>query len=102
VVASLHEYTWLTSFKSQLVMLLDMNGKGGYMTLAAAKGYYDKAAVEYPEIYSNYSFDQWIAYVKGQQLVLRHPSDMLEITVKGKDFLKYCTHWGHYPDARQG
>jgi hypothetical protein len=102
LVGYLHDYTWLTIFKSQLLMLLDMNGRNGWMALVDAKNYYDKASVEYPQIYSQYSFEQWIAYMKQQQLILQHPSNMLEITVRGKDFLKYLTHWGRYPDARKG
>lgn len=27
-------------------------------------------------------------------LLVEHPSQMLEITHRGKDFLKYLTHWG--------
>lgn len=83
-------------------MLLDMNGKNGWIALSDAKNYYDKAAVEYPAIYSQYSFEQWTAFMKGQQLILQHPSNMLEITVRGKDFLKYLTHWGRYAEARRG
>jgi hypothetical protein len=102
VVSYLHDYTWLTIYKSQLLMLLDMNGKNGWMPLTDAKNYFDKASAEYPQIYSKYSFEQWIAYMKQQQLILQHPSNMLEITVRGKDFLKYLTHWGRYSDARKG
>lgn len=102
LVAYLHDFTWWTIFRSQLLMLLAMNGRNGYMPLTEGKDFYDKAAVQYPQIYSTYSFAQWIAYMKQQQLILQHQSNMLEITVTGKDFLKYLTHWGLYPDARTG
>lgn len=102
LVSYLHDWTWLTIFRSQLLMLLDLNGRNGWMALDEAKNYYDKASTEYSEIYSKYSFDQWIIYMKGQQLIIHHPSNMLEITVRGKDFLKYLTHWGRYPEGRKG
>jgi hypothetical protein len=72
------------------------------MPVLDTKPYYDEAARDYPQIYANYSFDQWLGFVQEQQLVIRHPSDMLEITHKGKDFLKYSIHWGRYPEARKG
>jgi hypothetical protein len=56
--------------------------------------YYDKAAVDYPNLYPKYSFEQWLNYLMSEQLLIRHPSDMLEITHKGRDFLKYLAHWG--------
>jgi hypothetical protein len=101
LVAYLHDYTWFTIFKSQILMLLEMNARNGHMSLADAKNYYDQAAVEYPQVYPNYTFEQWMAYLRQQQLILQYPSNMLEITVKGKDFLKYLTHWGRYPDGRK-
>jgi hypothetical protein len=100
IVQAIHEFTWLSIFRSQFLLLLEMNQKAGYLSLASAKNYYDKAATGRPDIYSKYSFDQWIDFLKTQQLVLQHPSEMLEITIKGKDFLKYCTHWGHYAEQR--
>jgi hypothetical protein len=82
-------------------MLTELNQKGGLLPLAAAKSFYDKAAVECPGIYSNYSSEEWIKFMIGQQLIIQHPSDMLEITVRGRDFLKYLTHWGRFANARK-
>jgi hypothetical protein len=101
-VAWVHDITWSTVFKSQLLMLLEMNRRGGLIPLADAKPYYDQAVIDFPQIYANYAFEQWIAYLKGETLIIHHASNMLEITVKGKDFLKYLTHWGRYPEARRG
>lgn len=101
-VAYLNDITWYTIFKSQALMLSDMNSKNGWMPLAEAKGYYDKASTDYSKMYSNYSFEQWVGYMKQQQLILQHPSDMLEITIRGKDFLKYLTHWGRSFDSHVG
>jgi hypothetical protein len=102
LVAYTYDSIWWIIFKSQLLMLLELNRRNGWLTIAEAKSYYDKAAIDSPKIYTDYTFDQWLDYMKGQQLLLQHPSQMLEISVTGKDFLRYLTHWGRYPDARFG
>ncbi len=102
LISYLHDITWAYIYKSQILMLMELNRRNGIMPLADAKVYYNKATVDYPLIYSHYLFDQWMSFMKAHQLLIHHPSDMLEVTVRGKDFLKYLTHWGLYPDARWG
>ena len=102
LVAWMHDLTWFAIYKSQLLMLVELNRRGGLMPLNDAKPYYDQGVADFPQIYANYSFEQWIEFIKSQQLLLQHPSNMLEITVRGKDFLKYLTHWGRYPEGRRG
>jgi hypothetical protein len=87
-----HDLTWAIIFKSQLLMLTELNRSN--FPVSNAKVYYDKAAVDYPNLYPKYSFEQWLNYLMSEQLLIRHPSDMLEITHKGRDFLKYLAHWG--------
>jgi len=41
-------------------------------------------------------------YMVTQQLVVKHPTDMIEITHRAKDFLKYIAHWSHTADMRRG
>lgn len=100
LVSYLHQHAWFTIFKSQILLLQDLNRRN--VPIADAKGYYDKAVLERPSFYTGYSFEQWILYMTQEQLVLRHPSDMLEITFKGKDFLKYLTHWGYDINIKAG
>jgi hypothetical protein len=102
LVAYWHDSTWLSIYRSQLLMLGELNRRGGYLSITDAKSFYDAAALVFPAIYSKYTYTQWLDFMRlGHQLILQHPSGMLEITVKGKDFLKYLVHWGRYPDARQ-
>ena len=73
------------------------------MPLADAKSYYDKGKEEQPNLYANnYSLDGWIEYTKSRQLVIRHPTDMLEITIAGRDFLTYLAYYARTADARKG
>ncbi|HEY6767213.1 MAG TPA: hypothetical protein VI386_20825 [Candidatus Sulfotelmatobacter sp.] len=102
LVSYMHDITWAYIYKSQLLMLLELNRRGGWLPLSDVKGYYDRAAIDSPNLYSDYSFGQWQAFIKSQDLLIQHPSDMFEITVRGEDFLKYLTHWGRYADARSG
>lgn len=100
VMGYLYDTTWFTIYRSQLLFLLELNHKNGLLPLRIAQTYYDKAVLDHPVAYEKYSFDQWLNYMKVQLLILMHPSDMIEITVRGKDFLKYLVHWGRTPDQR--
>jgi hypothetical protein len=94
-----YEVTWANIFRSQILALMEINRR--LVPIAEVKAFYDKAAVENPSLYANYSFDQWMEFLKSHVLIIWHPSGMVEITVRGKDFLKYLTHWGRYPDDRK-
>jgi hypothetical protein len=94
LVQAINDSIWWPMFKSQLEALLEVNRNGGILPIAKVKKYFDAAAQEYPNEYINESFARWFSYLTNNQLVIRHPSDMAEITVKGKDFLKFLTHWG--------
>ncbi len=52
------------------------------------KPFYDTAANEYPNVYEKYSFDDWLRFLEGQVLLIRK-GDMVEITMEGREFLKY-------------
>jgi hypothetical protein len=96
-----HDMTWAYVYKSQILMLTELNHRGGLMPLTAAQPYYDKGKEEKPDIYATYPIDKWIEFMRGRQLLIRHPTDMLEITIGGRDFLKYLTHYGRTADQRR-
>lgn len=95
-----YDLIWWTIYKSQLLALLDLNRNNGLLPIAKIKSYYDQAALESPAWYANYSFDQWLSYLRENILIIRHPSEMIEITVRGKDFLKYLLHWARDVNQR--
>jgi hypothetical protein len=98
----LHELTWAYIFRSQILALTELNARGGMTPLSAQRTYYTKAKAEYPEYYAKYSFEQWLSFMqKTHNLLFQHPSDMIEITVRGRDFLKFLTHWGWSAEARK-
>ncbi len=100
ITAHLYEMAWAYIFRSQLLMLLEINRRNGYLPMTEAKTFYDKAAMAFPNLYATYPFTSWLEFIKNQRLLIEHPSQMLEITHMGKDFLKYLTHRGYGPDMR--
>lgn len=95
----IYDLIWAYIYRSQILLLLELNRR--MLSIAEVKAYYDKAASDNPTAYEKYSFDQWLSFLKSQILLIHHPSDMLEITVRGKDFLKYLVHWGRYADDKK-
>ena len=57
------------------------------------KPFYDTAMKEYPSVYEKYSFDAWLRFLEGQILVIRK-GDIVEITMEGREFLKYLVDMG--------
>jgi hypothetical protein len=102
LVSYFHDITWAYIWKSQFLMLAELNRQGGMMPISVAKSFYDQGAKDYPNNYLHYTFDQWITFMVTQGLVIRHPSEMLEITVRGRDFLSYSAHTSRNPDQRSG
>lgn len=90
----IYEDIWWPLFRSQLLALTALNNQNGRVPVSTFRGFYDEAAKEYQSEYKNISFDNWMAYLTKNALFIIHPSEMVEITVKGKDFLKYLLHWG--------
>jgi hypothetical protein len=97
-----HDITWAYIWKSQFLMLAELNRRGGIMPISAAKSFYDQGAADYPGHYKNYTFDQWMVFVQTQELLIRHPSEMIDITFRGRDFLSYSAHHGRSADQKSG
>ena len=94
VVAYQHDVSWFTIYGSQLEALAELNSRG-LIPVADLKKHYDKAVMAYPKTYANYSFEQWLNYMQSRMLIARYPSQMVELSFNGKDFLKYLAHVGH-------
>ena len=97
-----YDTIWDVIYRSQLEALLDINRNNGILPLAQVKTHYDQAAAAHSEEYKkgNVILENWLGFLIARTLVIRHPSDMIEITVAGKDFLKYLVHWGREANQR--
>lgn len=92
-VAYQHDVTWFIIYGSQLAAMEEMNSLG-LIPVADLKKHYDEAVVKFPKTYQNYSFEQWLAFMKERLLIAVYPSQMVELSFNGKDFLKYLAHVG--------
>jgi hypothetical protein len=97
--AFVYDLTWSGIFRSQILLLQELNRRA--LALAEARTFYDKAATENPIVYANYPFERWLNFMKANILVLQHPAGIVEITVRGRDFLKYLVHCGRSADDRR-
>jgi hypothetical protein len=96
-VVVLHNETWWVIWRSQIELLQELNTHT--MILEQVKSYYDKAVVAYPVVYQNYSFEQWLAYLRSQNVILQDGS-VIQLTVRGKDFLRFLIQEGRSANKR--
>jgi len=93
-VQAMNDDLWYRSFRSQILTLTEANKNSGWLVLSRAKEIYEEAAKANPKEYANDTFERWLTFLTGNNLLIRHPSEMLEITTRGKDFLCFMAHWG--------
>lgn len=95
-IAVAYDNIWWPMYGSQLGALTEVNRNGGILPISRVKEFFEHAKQEFEEEYKKegMTFDAWFSYLTANQLVIHHVSDMVEITVKGKDYLKYLTHVG--------
>ena len=90
-VLALFEETWLTIFRSQIHLLEALNFAP--RSMEDVRGFYDLAATINPTLYGQYSFDQWLIYMRSQSLTLQQ-DNIMYITIRGREFLKYLVETG--------
>lgn len=97
VVIFIFELIWVSIFRSQIRGLEQLNG--GPLRIDDLRPHYQQATTEYPQVYGKYSFEQWLAFLRTQILIKDHPRG-LEITVRGREFLKYLIQTGRSAGGR--
>ena len=80
------EILWYNIFGSQIRALQQLNT--GQLKREGIFPYYAEAATATPHTYANYSFDQWLGFMRSHTII-REDGDLVGITVKGRDFLKF-------------
>ncbi len=99
MVLSIYELAWINIFGSQLRALNQLNAR--MLTYEELRHYYDEGSASLPQLYRNRSFEMWIAFLRNQVLALDH-GDRLEITVRGREFLRYVIQSGYDQNAKLG
>jgi len=102
-LAVIYDEIWRIIYRSQLRALLILNENRGMSPLDTFRKSFDEAAQEFAGDYGrlNITFDGWMEFLIRNELIKLHPSQMVEITLKGKDFLKYLLHWGRAEVSRR-
>lgn len=95
----LYDDLWWNSYRSQIRALSALNANT--LPLDEFRKPFDEASIDFEEDYAKIgiTFEGWLKFLVETQLVIVHPSKMVEITLKGRDFLKYILHHGRNPDT---
>lgn len=80
-------------YGSQLRILQILNGSTKETT-KSMKFLYDIARDHHPKFYENYDYHQYLNFLKSYDLITIGSSDKLDITIIGRDFLKYVIESG--------
>ncbi len=96
---ALFEWIWWQIFGSQLRMLQIMNSKP--LNFEEARQFYEQGPLSRPDFYKTYTFEQWLTFLRGIGFILE-TGISLQITIRGREFLKYITHCGYDISIRGG
>jgi hypothetical protein len=86
------EMTYTYIYGSQLDLLHYLNIYGA-QPVQAIRPFYVSGSNNYPQLYTSYSFEDWLNFLKKMVLVLEDGGRIL-ITVRGSEFLTYLTRVG--------
>ena len=88
---------WQTIYGSQLRALVRLNR--GPATRTELQTEYTSAAAKYPGIYTVYSYDSWLGFLRKNILVVEKDGSVA-ITVRGQAFLQHMTQIGRTIDDK--
>ena len=91
----------LVIFASQFNALRFLNVQHIPTTKATLKAnFYDHAVASFPMTYENRKFDEWLDYLKGQELVIG-TEEGISLSVRGREYLKWTVENG-FPEPWYG
>jgi len=95
----LYDDLWWHIYRSQIRALSALNG--GMLPIHEFRKPFDEASVEFADDFAKLklTFEEWMKFMEMNMLLIVHPSKMVEITLKGRDFLKYLLHHGRNVEA---
>ncbi len=99
MVLSIYEMAWLNIFGSQLRALNQLNNR--MLTHEELRHFYDEGAANLPQLYQNRTYESWLAFLRTSVLV-RDEGDRIQITVRGREFLRYVVQSGYDQNAKLG
>ena len=96
VTLGVFEYLWVLVYRSQLRAIQHVNG--GPVKVDDLKPFHDKALED--GLSPSYAFSDWLAFMTSW-LLLRQDGAVIQITVRGREFLKYMIESGKSLDDRR-
>jgi hypothetical protein len=88
------EYIYRIIWGSQLSLLNYLNEQNLGEPVEAIRPFYTLAASQFPTWYTNYSFEQWLGFLK-ESVLVRQDDGMIRITVRGREFLAHLIRMGY-------
>jgi hypothetical protein len=97
-IQMLYDDLWWRIYRSQIRALSALNA--GMLPIDEYRKPFDEASIEFADDFARLkiTFDDWMKFMTETTLLIVHPSKMVEITLKGRDFLKYLLHNGRNAD----
>jgi hypothetical protein len=93
VVAYGFEQLHNTIWASQWHALHFVNTRPDGVMLSELRGFYDRAAQQFPAWYQNYTFEQWLGFMESSML-LANMGGRKVISVRGREYLKFLITQG--------
>jgi hypothetical protein len=102
-IAMRFENVFQSIFNSQLnaLNLLNSTAPDG-LPFAALKPWYELGKATYPGMYVSYTFDEWLGYLSRMILIKTADATRVQITVFGREFLKYLVDNGYSYSSKVG
>lgn len=99
VIIGIFEYIWVLIFRSQIVAMEVLNKAP--QKIEGLRQFYDAAiSLDNAVFYAGYPFTSWLAFMKSNFLI-REDGDLISITIRGQEFLKYLIHTNRSADDRR-
>lgn len=93
LIGGLFERTYNFIFGSQILLLERLNS--GPLTMDNLKEFHERARAAFPDIYKNYTFEQWLNFLESFALIARTQDGMFTITHRARGFLRYVIDNGY-------
>lgn len=94
LIGGLFERTYNFIFGSQILLLERLNSSP--LSMDDLKQFYERARDAFPEIYKNYTFEQWLNFLESFTLITRtQDGSLFAITPRARGFLRYIIDNGY-------
>lgn len=91
-IVNYFEKVWSEILGSQIEALDALNP--GAMRYETLEIYYTSAVIAWPDQYSTFTFERWIAFLTSQELISQGEGNVFSLTLFGREFLKYILSSG--------